>query len=238
MSGKRYILITGTSRGLGRYLAEHYLAQGDFVIGCARSEAVGGGSISHEHYRHYQVDVTDALAVHALLREVQREMGRLDVLINNAGVANMNPLALTPVEVARRIMETNFLGTFVLSQAAIRLLRKSPAPRIVNLSSIAVPLRLAGEAVYASSKSAIETLTRVAARELGAFGITCNAVGPTPIDTDLLKGVGTEKIRRLVEQQAIPHMAQPRDVAHVVDFFLHPESHMITGQVIYLGGLG
>jgi 3-oxoacyl-[acyl-carrier protein] reductase len=237
MSGRRHILITGASRGLGRYLADHYLAQGDLVTGCARSEASESATI-HEHYRHYRVDVTDVQAVHALLRDVQREVGQLDALINNAGIANMNPLALTPVEVARRIMETNFLGTFVLSQAAIRLLRKSPAPRIVNMSSIAVPLRLAGEAVYAASKSAIETLTRVAARELGVFGITCNAVGPTPIDTDLIKGVGKEKIRHLVEQQAITRMAQPSDVAHVVDFFLHPESHMITGQVIYLGGLG
>jgi 3-oxoacyl-[acyl-carrier protein] reductase len=237
MSGKRHILITGASRGLGRYLAGHYLDQGDLVIGCARSGA-SESVIAHERYRHYGVDVTDARAVHALLRDVQWEVGRLDALINNAGIANMNPMALTPVEVARRIMETNFLGTFLLSQAAIRLLRKSPAPRIVNMSSIAVPLRLAGEAVYAASKSAIETFTRVAARELGAFGITCNAVGPTPIDTDLLKGVGEEKIRYLVEQQAIRCMAQPSDVAHVVDFFLQPESHMITGQVIYLGGLG
>jgi 3-oxoacyl-[acyl-carrier protein] reductase len=106
------------------------------------------------------------------------------------------------------------------------------------MSSVAVPLRLAGEAVYAASKSAIEMLTRVAARELGAFGITCNAVGPGPIATALLKGVGEEKIRRLVEQQAITRMAQPSEVAHVVDFFLHPDSQMITGQVIYLGGLG
>ncbi len=237
MSGRRHILITGASRGLGHYLAGHYLAQGNLVIGCARSEA-SESVINHEHYRHYCVDVTDAQAVHALLRDVQRDVGRLDALINNAGIANMNPIALTPVEVARRIMETNFLGTFLLSQAAIRLLRKSPAPRIVNMSSVAVPLRLAGEAVYAASKSAVETLTRVAARELSVFGITCNAIGPTPIDTALLKGVGEKKIRHLVEQQAIRRMAEPSDVAHVVDFFLHPESHMITGQVIYLGGLG
>jgi 3-oxoacyl-[acyl-carrier protein] reductase len=237
MSESRHILITGASRGLGSYLAGHYLEQGDFVIGCARSEA-SKNLMTHARYRHYRVDVTDAQAVQALLHDVQREVGRLDALINNAGIANMNPIALTPVEVARRIMDTNFLGTFLLSQASIRLLRKSPAPRIVNLSSIAVPLRLAGEAVYAASKSAIEMLTRVAARELGVFGITCNAVGPTPIDTHLLKGVGEEKIRHLVEQQAITRMAQPSEMAHVVDFFLHPDSQMITGQVIYLGGLG
>jgi 3-oxoacyl-[acyl-carrier protein] reductase len=237
MNGRRHILITGASRGLGCYLARHYLDHGNVVIGCARSQA-SENILRHERYRHYRVDVTDAQAVHALLRDVQREVGRLDVLINNAGIANMNPIALTPVEVARRIMETNFLGTFMLSQAAIRLLRKSPSPRIVNMSTVAVPLRLAGEAVYAASKSAIEMLTRITARELGIFGITCNAVGPTPIDTELLKGVGEEKIRHLVEQQAITRMARPSDVAHTIDFFLHPESHMITGQVIYLGGLG
>jgi 3-oxoacyl-[acyl-carrier protein] reductase len=237
MNATRHILITGASRGLGGYLARHYLDQGHVVIGCARSEAPES-ILTHKRYRHYRVDVTDAQAVHTLLRDVQREVGRLDALINNAGIANMNPIVLTPVEVARRIMETNFLGTFLLSQAAIRLLRKSPSPRIVNMSSVAVPLRLAGEAVYAASKSAIEMLTRITARELGIFGITCNAIGPTPIDTELLKGVGEEKIRHLVEQQAIRRMAQPSDVAHIVDFFLHPESHMITGQVIYLGGLG
>jgi 3-oxoacyl-[acyl-carrier protein] reductase len=237
MQGTRHIMITGASRGLGYYLAGHYLEQGDLVIGCARSGAPKS-IVSHARYRHYCVDVTDAQAVQRLLHDVQRDVGRLDALINNAGIANMNPIALTPVEVARRIMDTNFLGTFLLSQATIRLLRKSPVPRIVNMSSIAVPLRLAGEAVYAASKSAVETLTRIAARELGIFGITCNAVGPTPIDTDLLKGVGEEKIHHLVEQQAIRRMAQPSDVAHVVDFFLHPQSQMITGQVIYLGGLG
>ena len=237
MHETRHILITGASRGLGDYLARHYLDQGHVVIGCARSDA-SESLLTRERYRHYRVDVTDAPAVHALFRELQRDLGRLDALINNAGIANMNPIALTPIEVARRIMETNFLGTFLLSQAAIRLLRKSPAPRIVNMSSVAVPLRLAGEAVYAASKSAIELLTRITARELGLFGITCNAVGPTPIDTELLKGVGEEKIRHLVEQQAIRRMAQPSDIAHVVDFFLHPESQMITGQVIYLGGLG
>ena len=237
MNGKRHILITGASRGLGRYLARHYLDQGDLVIGCARSEA-SKSFTPYEAYRHFRVDVTDIQAVHALFRDVRQEVGRLDVLINNAGIANMNPIALTPVEVARHIMDTNFLGTFLLTQTAIRLLRKSSAPRIVNISSVAVPLRLAGEAAYAASKSAIEILTRVAARELGTLGITCNAIGPTPIDTDLLRGVGEEKIRRLMEQQAVTRMAQPSDVAHVIDFFLHPMSHMITGQVIYLGGLG
>ena len=233
----RHILITGTSRGLGSFLADYYLSKGDLVTGCARSEAPAKIS-NQQNYRHYHIDVTDVQAVRGLLADLQREVGWLDVLINNAAIANMNALALTPVETARYMMEVNFLGTFLLSQVAIRLLRKSPVPRIVNVSSVAVPLRLAGEGVYASSKSAIETLTRVAAREFSTFGITCNAVGPTPIDTDLLKGISKEKIRTVVQRQAITRMAEPNDVAHILDFFLDPLSHMITGQVIYLGGVG
>ena len=92
----------------------------------------------------------------------------------------MNPVALTPVESARQIVATNLLGTFLFTQAGIRLLRRSVAGRIVNLTTVAVPLRLEGEAMYAASKSAVETFTRIVAREVAAFGITCNAVGPEP----------------------------------------------------------
>jgi 3-oxoacyl-[acyl-carrier protein] reductase len=230
----RRILITGTTRGLGHSLAEHYLRAGDRVIGCAR----GAATIEHERYSHHLVDVTDEKAVSALFREIAREYGGLDALINNAGVASMNAFALTPAASARRILETNVLGPMLFSHGGLRLLRKSPAARIVNVTSIAVPLRLDGEAVYAASKSAVETFTRVVARELGAFGITCNAVGPSLIPTKLTKGVPAEKAQRLIAAQSVPRQATPADVATVVDFFLKPESDLITGQVIYLGGFG
>ncbi len=122
--------------------------------------------------------------------------------------------------------------------AALRLLRKSTAGRIVNLTSIAVPLRLEGEAVYASAKAAVEMLTRTAAKELGPMGITCNAIGPSPIRTDLIRNVPEEKLDALVGQQSIRRWATPEDVFNAIDFFLKPESGMITGQVIYLGGIG
>jgi 3-oxoacyl-[acyl-carrier protein] reductase len=99
-------------------------------------------------------------------------------------------------------------------------------------------MRLEGEAIYAASKSAIETFTRIVAREAAPFGITCNAVGPSPIRTQLTENVGTDKIEKLLARQAIPQWAESSDVANVVDFFLRPESAMITGQVIYLGGAG
>ena len=102
---------------------------------------------------------------------------------------------------------------------------------------MAVPLRLEGEAIYAASKAAVEMLTRVLARELAPWGITCNAVGPTPIETDLIRNVPREKIDRLLASQAIPRFGRVDDVANVIDFFLRPESEFVTGQVIYLGGI-
>lgn len=230
----RRILITGTSRGLGRFLAEHYLALGDSVIGCSRSEH----TIVHERYWHQQLDITGENAVAALFSEVRQRFGGLDVLINNAGTASMNAFALTPLASVRRVMETNFLAAAMLTHGAIRLLRKSSAGRIVNMSTIAVPLRLEGEAVYAASKSALETFTRVLAREIGTMGITCNAVGPSVVKTRLTEGVPAEKLERLIKGQAIPRQATGADVANVVDFFLRAESGLVTGQVVYLGGYG
>lgn len=229
----RHVLITGATRGLGRSLAEHYLAQGDTVIGCGR----GPSPLNHERYVHACVDVADEAAVEALFADLRRRVDRLDALINNAGIASMNLMALTPVDVARRIMETNFLGTFLFTQGGLRLLRRSKHPRIVNVSTIAVPLGLEGESVYAASKSAVETFTRVTARELGQWGITCNAVGPSPVRTDLTRNVSEEAMTKLIARQAVPRWAEPSDVANVVDFFLRPDSGLVTGQVVYLGGV-
>jgi 3-oxoacyl-[acyl-carrier protein] reductase len=229
----RNILITGASRGIGLEMVKHYLDSGDTVVGCARSAS----PLSHENYRHVPVDLSDGKAIKEFFFSIRKLVTRLDALINNAGIARMNAFALTPLESIQQVMQVNFNATFLCSQMAIGLLRKSAAPRIVNFTTVAVPLCLEGEAAYASSKSAVETLTRITARELAAFGITCNAVGPSPIETDLIKGVDKEKIMRLVQRQAVKVMATPQDVINLVDFFLRPESSLITGQVIYLGGI-
>src|SRR3954469_7326252 len=151
----RHVLITGASRGIGEALAAHCLAAGDRVIGCGRSPS----AIAHERYRHVVVDVTDAEAVEGLLREVKQSLKTLDVLINNAGIAGMNAIALTPLSAARRMVETNCLAPFNLTREALRLMRRSAAARIVNISTVAVPLRLEGEAVYAAIKKTPARLT-------------------------------------------------------------------------------
>ena len=233
MSKKRIIVITGTSRGIGRGLAQYYLKQGDLVCGCSR----GSASVRHQNYRHFSLDVAEERAVVAMIRAVVAEHGRIDVLVNNAGIAAMNHALLTPASVARSIFETNFLGTFLFCREAAKAMLRHKAGRIVNFATVATPLRLEGEAIYAASKAAVESFTQVLARELGQTGVTVNAVGPTPVPTDLIKSVPPAKMDALLVRQAIRRFGTIKDIINVVDFFLAPQSEFITGQVIYLGGV-
>lgn len=226
-------LITGARKGIGRFLAEHYVRKGFIVEGCSRSQP----DWFLEEYTHHCVDVTDEQQVKNLLSSISNRHGRLDILINNAGIASMNHVLLTPASMVDKIMATNFRGTFLLCREAAKLMSKRRFGRIVNLGSVAVPLRLEGEAVYAASKSAVVTLTQILAFELAEFGITCNTIQPTPIETDLIRNVPKEKIDRILNRLAIKRLGTFEDVANVVDFFIKPESSYITGQVITLGGV-
>jgi 3-oxoacyl-[acyl-carrier protein] reductase len=233
MPGPEVVLITGTRKGIGRYLAEHFVRKGALVEGCSRTAP----DWELENYSHHCLDVADELQVKALLSSIQKRHGRLDILINNAGIASMNHILLTPAATVDRIMATNFRGTFLLCREAAKLMRRRHYGRIVNLSTIAVPMRLEGESIYAASKSAVVTFSQILARELADFGITCNVVAPTPIGTDLIQGVPKERIDAIVNQLAIKRLGRFEDVANVVDFFVRRESDYITGQVICLGGI-
>ena len=233
MKPRRVIVVTGTSRGIGLGLAGHFLAHGDLVCGCSRSAS----TIRHKRYRHFILDVADEPAVVAMIRAVRAEHGRIDALVNNAGIAAMNHALLTPGRVARDIFATNFHGTFLFCRETAKAMLRTKHGRIVNFSTVATPLRLEGESLYAASKAAVEAFTRILARELGPTGVTVNAVGPTPVPTDLVKNVPKAKMTALLARQAIARYGTLDDISNVVEFFLAPSSDFITGQVIYLGGV-
>lgn len=228
------ILVTGTSRGIGLELARTFCERGWTVTGCSRAAA----SFTHANYTHHALDVGDERAVAAMVRGAVRAHGGLDAVLNNAGIASMNPVLLTPLSVAESILRTNFIGTFLVSREAAKAMARAKQGRIVNFTTVAAPLRLEGEALYAASKAAVENLTRILARELAPLNITVNAVGPTPVPTDLIRGVPKDALERLLARQAIPRLGTVADVLNVVDFFLRPESSFVTGQVVYLGGVG
>lgn len=227
-------LITGTRKGIGRQLAGHFVQRGHRVIGCSRKPPEWSLGDS---YKHFIADVADEAAVTQIFRYLRTEHGGLDHLINNAGIAAMNHSMLTPLSTVDSVLSTNVTGTFLFCREAAKLMKRGRFGRIVNFSTVAVPLRLEGEAIYAASKAAVIALTQILSRELAEFGITVNALGPTPIETDLIRSVPAEKLERLLERQAIRRFGTFDDVFNVIEFFFKPESDFITGQVIYLGGV-
>ncbi len=229
----KIVLITGTSKGIGEALARHYLKKGFVVAGCSR----GKSSLEHKNYRHFSLSIADEKAVVGMVRAVKKEFGKIDVLVNNAGIASMNHILTTSKDSISKLFDTNFLGTFLFSREVAKVMMKQKSGRIINFSTVAKPLKLEGEAVYAASKAAIESFTQIAAKELSPFNITINAIGPTPVETDLIKAVPKDKIDELVEKQAIKRFATFEDIANVCDFFIDEKSSFITGQVLYLGGV-
>jgi 3-oxoacyl-[acyl-carrier protein] reductase len=226
-------VITGTRKGIGRRLAEHYVRAGHRVVGCSRGDV----DWTLEGYTHYRADVADERAVKELFTDVRRKYGRLDHLINNAGIASMNHSLLTPVSTVQNVLNTNVVGTFLFCREGAKLMATHGYGRIVNVTTIAMALKLEGEAMYVASKAAVLGLTQVLARELAPLGITVNAIGPVPVDTDLIRPVAREKIERVLARQAIPRMGTCEDIANVIDFYLKRESGFITGQHLFLGGV-
>ena len=149
----------------------------------------------------------------------------------------MNHTLITPLSTVNEILNTNLIGTFLFCREAGKMMSRSQHGRIVNFTTVATPLKLEGEAIYAASKAAIFSLTQVLARELAPFKITVNSIGPTPIETDLIRSVPKEKMNSLIKRQAIHRYGEFEDVSNVIDFYLDAKSTFITGQNLYLGGV-
>ncbi len=233
MVDQKVILVTGSRKGIGRAISEFFLQEGYIVIGCSR----GSSDLEHNNYRHFQLDVSDEKLVKQLFKYIVQEFGRLDFLINNAGIASMNHSLITPISTVKKILDTNVVGCFLFSREAAKLMKKNGFGRIVNFATIAVPFKLEGEAIYAASKAAVITLTEILSREYAPLNINVNAVAPPAVKTDLVKNVDDIKMDTLIQRQAIKRFGEPLDVIRVIKFLLSPDSDMVTGQTIYMGGL-
>lgn len=226
-------LVTGTSRGLGRHLAEHLLRAGYCVEGCSRSP----GTLEHPNYHHHTTDVSCEPDVVEMFRVIRQRHGGLQVAINNAAINPTMSLALlTTFAKAQDAIATNVLGTFVVCRESAKLMMRKKWGRIINIGSMAARHEVAGEAIYTASKAAVNALTRVLAKELYPHGITCNVIAPAAIETELTAQINPEALRELLRRNAIPEFGSPADVCAAVDSLLRPDTAAITGQILYLGG--
>lgn len=232
MKTNKTVFITGNRKGIGLHLTDYYLEKGYCVLGCSRGES----PIQHPDYHHFICDVTNEKSVKETIRQAKNIFNGIDVLINNAGIASLNHALLTPGSTVKNVFETNFYGSFYFARECAKAM-KNKGGRIVNFSTVAVPMNLEGELIYASSKSAVEKMTKIMAKELSPFNITVNAIGPSPVYTDLIKVVPKDKVEELLNKQAIHRLGTFADIENVMDFFISDKSDFITGQIIYLGGL-
>ncbi|TWI65225.1 3-oxoacyl-[acyl-carrier protein] reductase [Pseudoduganella lurida] len=235
-------IVTGASRGIGATLAQRLAADGYAVIvnyaGSAAEaakvvaaiEAAGGQAAA------VQADVADSAAVRGLFDAAIERFGRVDVLVNNAGI--MPPalphVADTDDATFDRLVAVNLKGTFnALREAAQRL---QQGGRIVNFSTSVVGLALPGYAVYAATKSAVETMTNILAKELRGKQITVNAVAPGPTATDLfLNGKSDEQVERLAKMAPLERLGEPDDIAETVAFLVRPGG-WVNGQTLRANG--
>ena len=234
MIDKPVMIITGSREGIGKFLAEYYTQNGFIVIGCSR------GNIDFElnNYEHYCLDVSDESLVKKMFKEIRKKYGRLDVLINNAGVASENHVLLTPLKEAHDSLNTNFIGTFIFCRESIKLMKMNQHGRIINISSIHVPLALAGTSIYSSSKAAIEQFSRVLAREVFQFGITINILSLSVVKDTGMEIALKEKIKRKILNQTISKdQLNIYDVIHAVNFLIDEKSKMVSNQILCLGGV-
>lgn len=232
---KQVAVITGASRGLGRALAEHFLNKGYRVAGCSRSDE---GAIRHPDYRHAAVDIRDEKAVSAWARGLRRELGGVDVVIANAGLARAALyLSVTPGEVFDDFLRVNFSGVFFTLREMSKLMLRRPNARIITISSTMVPLAQEGTAVYSATKAAVQQMTKVLAKELAPQGITCNVIAPAMMETDASKELAKDGDwkERMLALQTIPRVIGLDEVCHAADYLVSPMAASVTGQVIYLG---
>ena len=231
MSG-RVVLVTGGNRGIGLAIAESFQKQGDRVAVTVRGEAVEG-------FTSVRCDMTDAASIDAALKQVEEELGPVEVLVANAGMTKDGLLLSMKEEEFAAVVDTNLVGAFRITKRVTRGMLKQRRGRIVLMSSVVAMLGSGGQTSYAAAKAGLIGFGRSLARELGSRGITVNVVAPGFVDTEMTAALGEERVTALKAQIPLGRTATPDEVAAVVRFLASDEAAYITGAVIPVdGGLG
>jgi len=228
------MLITGTSKGIGRYLAEYYAKAGFNVVGCSRT----GSDIKHENYHEVVADISIEEDVLKIFRFIRSHFKVLDIVINNAAI---NPAiiscALIPYTTIEKIYKVNVFAPMLICREAVKLMGRNKWGRIINIGSMASKHEVPGEALYTSTKAAMIAYSRVLAKETGKQNITVNVVAPSVIETELSSKIDKKALADVLSRNAIQEYGLFSDVTNTIDYLIDNSSKSITGQVIYLGGV-
>ena len=235
---KKIVIITGASKGIGKAISQQMVDEGYFTLlvdvdkenGKVLETAFGA-----ENAKFFPANISDESEVKALFRFVIDNFGRIDVLINNAGIIRDNIIWKMPIEEFDEVIRVNLRGTWLMCREAAKIMRKQKNGRIINIASRAW-LGNAGQSNYAASKAGIVGLTRVLALELGKYNIFVNTVAPGLIDTPLTQALPENVKQKLIDAQPTKTIGQPEDVANAVAFLSSDKTRFITGQILYVDG--
>lgn len=229
----RVVLVTGGARGIGLACAQRFLAAGDKVAVTFNSSDPPPGTLG------LKCDVTSTEQVDAAFAEIEQAWGPVEVLVANAGITKDTLLLRMSEDDFTGVVDTNLTGAYRVVKRAAHGMIRARAGRIVLMSSVVGLLGSAGQANYAASKAGLVGLCRSLARELGSRGITVNVVAPGPVATDMTAVLGEKRIGELTSAVPLGRLAQPDEIAGVVEFLAGPDAGYITGAVIPVdGGLG
>ncbi len=234
-------LVTGASRGIGQAIAHTLGARGMTVVGTATSEAgaqaiAEGLEAAGVSGTGLVLDVTDGASVESVVKTVQERFGPIQVLVNNAGITQDNLLMRMGEDQWTKVLDTNLTSVYRLCKACLRPMMKARYGRIVNIASVVAAMGNAGQTNYAAAKAGMIGFTKSLAREVGARGITVNAVAPGFIDTDMTRALGEEQRRALLANVPVGRFGEAQEVAEAVAFLASPAAGYITGETLHVNG--